>query len=142
MIDANSNLADRDLHQFVANTNLLNIIHQDDLQPPTRWPGTKCINFVFGTTRVASSIKAVGYLPWKSPFTSDHLVLYIDFAKDHLFGSNTLDPAHPNQRQLKSLAPKQCKLYLKALDKHCRANSLLNRITKLYEKCLRRTVKV
>ena len=135
MIDANSDLSDRDLSHFLACTNLVDLFHHEDLQLPTRSPGTKRIDFIFGTPRVADATRAVGYLPWNVPFTSDHLGLYLDLAEDQLLGSSLLDPARPSTRRLRSTAPRRCNLYLTTLDKHCRANNILNRITKLYNKC-------
>ena len=136
LMDANTAINDRDLTTFLATTSLYDLFHHDTLQLPTRWPGTKRIDFIFGTRHIANNVKALGYLPWDIPFTSDHIGLYVDLAESQIFGTNILDPAQPSQRRLRSTAPGRCDRYLRHLKKCVTANNLHQRMSDLYTKCL------
>ena len=135
LMDANSSINDRHLSSFLQNTSLQDLFHHDSLDIPTRWPGTKRIDFMFGTRRIAESVKSIGYLPWNCPLVSDHLGLYLDIKETKIFGKNILDPAQLSNRRLRSTAPQRRARYLTHLMKCVTSNNLHQRLVTLHEKC-------
>ena len=135
LMDANSSINDRHLSSFLQNTSLQDLLHHDSLDIQTRWPGTKRIDFMFGTRRIAESVKSIGYLPWNCPLVSDHLGLYLDIDETKIFGKNILDPAQLSSRRLRSTAPQRRARYLTHLMKCVTSNNLHQRLLRLHEKC-------
>ena len=92
--------------------NLMTVRHSDP-QPATYARGRKCIDYGFGTPRVANALQACGYEAFNARFTTDHRSYFFDFSTEHLFGTSTPMLANPALRILQSKNVKQTTSYIK-----------------------------
>ena len=109
---------DRDQNQLTSMfsefglVNLMSARHPSP-PPPTYARGRKCIDYGFGTTRVAQALHASGYEAFNARFTTDHRSYFFDFNTEQLFGAATPTLASPAQRILQSKNVKQLTQYIK-----------------------------
>ena len=92
--------------------NLMTVRHSDP-PPATYARGRKCIDYGFGTPRVANALEACGYEAFNARFATDHRSYFFDFNTAQLFGTSTPTLATPALRTLQSKNVKQITSYIK-----------------------------
>jgi hypothetical protein len=104
LIDANDNLYNKNslLPTFLSQTNLTSLIPNPFNNPPTHSRGSKCIDYIFGSTSIlqhvtSSGINAFYDLPY---IHSDHRGLFVDINELALFGATLSTIIPPTPRKL------------------------------------------
>jgi hypothetical protein len=135
MIDANDGLQKKQslLPTFLHNTNLIPLIINTEMYPPTYVRGSHCIDFIFGSPHLAQHVESSGMTsffdqPWPN---SDHRGLFVDINTVALFGASlhTIPPTLPSK--ITSKCKKICNKLLQHIIESQQIPSILKRITDL-----------
>jgi len=132
MIDANVQLVDTEEGSFrhkledIGLKELIMSKHPHLKAPPTRTPGTKTIDGIFGTP--ALDVERAGYGPFVG--YTDHRLSWIDISWESTFGLFQ-KIQRPLARRLQCDDPKAVYKYIKLLDKMLAAADIATRVTKL-----------
>jgi hypothetical protein len=99
MIDANEGLFSKNskLSLFLSQTQLTPLVKYPQHYPPTHIRGSRCIDFIFGSTSILQHINQSGITPfYETPWLhTDHRGIFIDVDATGLFGANTHDLVPP-----------------------------------------------
>ena len=89
--------------------------HPNTPTPVTYARGAKCLDYAFGTPRVAEAMVAAGYKAFNERFLSDHRGYFFDFNTKLLFGSPNQDLASLSKRRLNTANLKNTTTYIEKL---------------------------
>jgi hypothetical protein len=135
LIDANDNIYTKDsfLPTFLAKTNLTSLIPNSFDHPPTYARGSKCIDYIFGTTSLLQHVVAGGINAFYEPpyIHSDHRGLFVDLNELDIFGAtlNTIIP--PTPRKLISTSKRLVKKFMETLESTKQIPSLREKLQTL-----------
>jgi hypothetical protein len=103
LMDANDGLYNKQslLPTFLHNTNLVPLISNPEMHPPTHTRGSYCIDFIIGSPPLVQYIESSGITgffeqPWPN---TDHRGLFIDINMNRLFGATLQSIPEPMQRR-------------------------------------------
>ena len=104
---------------------------QEGAPPPTYQRGSKKIDFILITPRVATAVKAVSILPLHDGYLSDHRALMLDLDSRVLFSSATSPVIVQPSRRLTSTNPVALRKYTQCLLKYIADNKIADKVAKL-----------
>jgi hypothetical protein len=121
LIDVNDNLYNKDsfLPNFLSQTNQISLIPNSFNHPPTHARGSRCIDYIFGSTALVQHITASGITGfYDRPYVhSDHRGLFVDIHELALFGENLKTNISPISKRLVSTSKVLVKKFLESLEK-------------------------
>jgi hypothetical protein len=136
MIDANDNLFSKEslLPGFLSNTSLISLVTNPYEYPVTYMRGSKCIDFIFGSTRLIEHIKYSGHTPFfESPCnTSDHRGVFLDINQVALFGATLQSIPSQIPRKIKSTSSTLVKKFLLNLEQNKTIHEIYSQIVNHY----------
>jgi hypothetical protein len=103
LIDANDNIYAKGslLPEFLSKPNMTSLIHNPWNHPATHTRGSKCIDYIFGSSSLLPYITAAGINSfYDNPYpNTDHRGLFVDIEELPIFGANlnTLIPPIPRK---------------------------------------------
>lgn len=103
-MDANSHLDESptEILSLIQETNLTSL-HKHISAPATHSGGSKCIDFIFGTPRLANAVRSAGYLSfYEGAWPSDHRGLFVDINIPELIDGVVHNLDNPTKRHLYS----------------------------------------
>jgi hypothetical protein len=121
------------LPNFLSQTDLTSLIPNSFDHPPTHARGSRCIDYIFGSTSLVPYVTASGITAfYDRPYIhSDHRGLFIDIHELSLFGANLNTIIPPLPRRIVSTSKVLVQKFLDSLDKTQQIPTLLNRILEL-----------
>jgi hypothetical protein len=139
MLDANEPLGERPggLGKLVGCHSLLdlsaNIIHEmTNISTYAR--GSRKIDFIFGTKRVADFCTDSGIVPFGFGYPSDHRALFVRINISKILNARVTAVESRHARKLQNATPKERALFLEAVNAHYEQQNLYERMQKLREK--------
>jgi hypothetical protein len=124
------------MSQVIQQASLLDIIalkHNVDNIPNTYARGTKRINYMFGTKRVLKYCVTCGITPFGLGYQSDHRAIFARLDISKILDSEMHPAESGAQHLLISATPNERKLFLQELHSHYKAQTLYNRLNKLWQ---------
>jgi hypothetical protein len=137
LIDANDSLFSNDslLPKFLADCHMTSLVSNPQHHPPTHARGSKCIDYILGSTSLLEHVKCSGISPfYSSPWpNSDHRNCFVDLDAIGLFGATTNTIIPPPIRKITSKSKPIIQKFIDALGASCHINDLHARILRLSE---------
>ena len=100
--------------------------------PNTFDKGHKCLDTIAcSDTLNPTAILAVGYLPFRIPFASDHRMIFVDLDAERLFGDHIPDITRSSFRHFNTNNIKQTEFYLTELRRHFSNNKIFEKVKRL-----------
>ena len=99
--------------------------------PATHQRGSKKIDFVMISPRLADAVDAVSILALQDGYLSDHRALVVDFNSSKLFGSTTSAVVSPSKRRLTSTNPRALHAYISHMAAHLDMHRIVEKATAL-----------
>ena len=118
MISGDMNCASR--HSFVQDMILKNglrdamMVHKNN-PPPTRYPGSKTIDFIMVSAEMERCVTGAEYLPFNFMLESDHRAILAELQLGHLFHSDMKQAVKLEKRALRSSHKENSKKYREAV---------------------------
>jgi hypothetical protein len=138
LIDANDNLYTKDslLPNLLSKKDLASLISNPKEHPPIHARGSRCIDYILGSSAILQHVKASGITAFYDPpyIHSDHRGLFVDIDELALFGANLNTIIPPTPRKLISTSKTLVTKFLDAIDKEDKITNLLARITELQDR--------
>ena len=140
LIDANSNVRDRSVTNFLHDTGLFDLIEAflPENPPSTYQRGCQKIDHIWGMPGIVTATINSGVLPFGISPNSDHAILYIDLSFDILTGlsSQSLrNPKHPSFRNLWSTDIKAAEKYIELVHTGFVSENIIKRTAILISRC-------
>jgi hypothetical protein len=138
MLDANEPLGERPggLGNLVGRHSLVDLsqkIIQDEEKVSTYARGSKKIDFIFGTQRVAKYCTDSGIVPYGFGYPSDHRALFIRINIGNILNTSISSIESLHARRLQNATPKERLGFIEAVHKHYQQQNLFDRMQKLRE---------
>ena len=136
--DFNESLGDGDgLDRIVIKHGLLDCIaHRHGPYTTTTYSrGSKCLDYIFVSDDIASSIQRCGILPFDEIFTSDHRAIYLDLDPKTAVGTDLSPLWSPASRRLHSKNTDLRDKYIGHLTTMLTSHNVFNRIARLEQFC-------
>ena len=102
--------------------------------PPTYQRGSKKIDFVLVSARLATAVKARAILPIHDGYLSDHRALLVDFDSNIMFAGPTSEVVPPSTRQLTSTNPKVVARYMTIMLQQIAKHDVIQKVEHLQER--------
>ena len=102
--------------------------------PPTHQRGSKKIDFVLVSSRLAAAVTARAILPIHDGYLSDHRALLVDFDSNVMFAGPTSEVVAPSTRQLTSTNPKVVARYMTVMLKHIAKHEVIRKVDNLRQR--------
>jgi hypothetical protein len=135
LIDTNDNLYNKDslLPSFLSKSDLTSLIPNTKEHPATYSRGSRCIDYIFGSTSLIQHVQACGITAfYDKPYVhSDHRGLFVDLNELALFGANLNTIIPPIPRKLISTSKVLVTKFLESIEKTKKIPQLLKQITEL-----------
>jgi hypothetical protein len=96
--------------------------------------GSRKIDFIFGTQRVANFCTDSGIVPFGFGYPSDHRALFIRINISKILNARVTAAESRHTRKLQNATPKERALFLKEVNAHYEQQNLYERMQKLREK--------
>eukprot|EP00957_Ditylum_brightwellii_P149839 11411239-Ditylum_brightwellii.AAC.1 len=102
------------------------------MNPPESYQqGNQQIDFIFITPGTLPTVLIAGFLPYNTPFLSDHRTLFVDFDTQTLFLGNYDNPNHHTTRKPIATNPKCNDKYVNILSKHLENHNIPTQVKDL-----------
>ena len=143
MLDANDSLqsASSKFTRWVREKELVDLHllrHGNDEEPPTYARGSKRIDYILATSKIAEYMSKAGILPLHDFCTSDHRALFVDIELQEYLKGDPNPFAPQSSRAIQSNDPRAVRRYREQLQKHL-DNSLIEHDLKRVEQKLKET---
>jgi hypothetical protein len=130
MLDANSVLSeDQPFQEFISKHGLFDMHARDPAPSTYMGAAARRIDYILGSSKVASACNRAGTLSYHEGPQSDHRALYVDIALHHIFDPDFIStqPAL-NNRNLYTGNPELVDSYLQQMKKYYEHHSMYERI--------------
>jgi exonuclease III len=137
MLDANEHIGEKPggISQIIAKFKLTDLVlqrHPEKEIPNTYARGSRRIDYIFGTPKVAQNCAQVGILPYGTGFSSDHRGIFIRVDMEKILSTSVSASESIYARKLQNATPKEREKFIDETHKHYECHNLIDRLQKLH----------